>query len=95
MGVHGIVLIDKSRIKAVADAYYVLSDPTRRKEYDILYVSRSKQEMPPNADASSFFSQFASMFGSSAAGAGATPGERPNADNVFADAFEEVLLFSL
>lgn len=32
------------------------------------------------------------MFGGSTAGAGATPEGRPDADNVFADAFEEVSL---
>ncbi|KIP12575.1 hypothetical protein PHLGIDRAFT_27358 [Phlebiopsis gigantea 11061_1 CR5-6] len=80
------------RFQAVADAYYVLSDPTRRKEYDILYDSRPKQGKTTDADASSsFFSQFAGMFGGAAAGAGATPEGRPDADNLFADAFEELL----
>lgn len=77
--------------QAVADAYYVLSDPTRRREYDSLYASRPRHEKAPDADASSnFFAQFASMFGGAAAGAGATPGDRPDAENLFADAFEEV-----
>ncbi|GJE86026.1 DnaJ-domain-containing protein [Phanerochaete sordida] len=81
------------RFQAVADAYYVLSDPTRRKEYDALYASRSRQEKADDPNASSnFFSQFAGMFGAAAgAQAGATPPERPDAEHVFADVFEELL----
>ncbi|EED79131.1 predicted protein, partial [Postia placenta Mad-698-R] len=86
------------RFQAVADAYYVLSDATRRKEYDALYASRGPQEKTnePNASAN-FFSAFASMFGGgtpSAGNAGSSTGaagERPDADHVFADVFEELL----
>ncbi|KAI0651721.1 DnaJ domain-containing protein [Trametes meyenii] len=85
------------RFQAVADAYYVLSDPTRRKEYDVLFASRGPQERTdrPNASAD-FFSSFASMFGQGGGGgaqsaAGATPADRPDAEHVFADVFEELL----
>ncbi|KZT30377.1 DnaJ-domain-containing protein [Neolentinus lepideus HHB14362 ss-1] len=83
------------KFQAVADAYYVLSDPTRRREYDSLYVSQSRRSQDPNAS-SNFFSQFANMF-ASAAGAGAgeagtpPPGQRPDAEGVFTDVFEELL----
>ncbi|KAH9857909.1 DnaJ domain-containing protein, partial [Lenzites betulinus] len=84
------------RFQAVADAYYVLSDPTRRKEYDILYTTRGPQERTdqPNASAN-FFSTFSNMFGQGAGGAqsatGATAADRPDAEHVFADVFEELL----
>ncbi|KAG1755143.1 DnaJ domain-containing protein [Suillus paluster] len=78
------------KFQAVADAYYVLSDPVRRKEYDALYSSKSAGDRSSDPKASSnFFAHFASMFG----GAGAAPaqGPRPNAENVFADVFDELL----
>ncbi|KAF8078480.1 DnaJ domain-containing protein [Lyophyllum atratum] len=79
------------RFQAVADAYYVLSDPKRRSEYDALYDSRPDRTSDPNSS-SNFFSQFAGMFGGPGAErAGATQGERPNAEGVFADVFEELL----
>ncbi|KAG1757428.1 hypothetical protein EDB19DRAFT_1657423 [Suillus lakei] len=76
------------KFQAVADAYYVLSDPVRRKEYDALYSSKGAGDKSSDPKASSsFFTHFASMFG----GAGATPAQepRPDAENVFADVFEE------
>jgi DnaJ-class molecular chaperone len=84
--------------KAVADAYYVLSDKTRRREYDTLYASRPKNDRTNDPTSSTnFFANFANMFagaaGSSAsAGAGAAPpeGEQPNAEGVFADVFDDV-----
>lgn len=79
--------------QAVADAYYVLSDPTRRKEYDNLYSTRTRRDRTSDPDASSsFFSQFAGMFGGGQAGDGAThaPGARLDAEDVFADVFDEV-----
>ncbi|KAG2121066.1 DnaJ domain-containing protein [Suillus discolor] len=78
------------KFQAVADAYYVLSDPARRKEYDVLFSSKRAGDKTSDPKASSsFFTQFASMFG----GAGAAPaqGPRPDAENVFADVFEELL----
>ncbi|KAL0951014.1 hypothetical protein HGRIS_007755 [Hohenbuehelia grisea] len=83
------------KFQAVADAYYVLSDPARRKEYDVLYATESRTDDPTSS--SNFFSTFANMFGG-AAGAGAaagaepSPGARqPDAEGVFADVFEELL----
>lgn len=71
----------------MADAYYVLSDPKRRKEYDALYASQSFSNGTNDANSSSFFSQFTGMFG----GSGATTEQgRPDAEGVFADVFEEV-----
>ncbi|KAF9240907.1 DnaJ-domain-containing protein [Melanogaster broomeanus] len=75
----------------VADAYYVLSDPVRRREYDTLYSSKSYSDKSSDPKASStFFDQFTGMFG----GTGAAPknnGQRPDAENVFADVFDELL----
>ncbi|KAI9445223.1 DnaJ-domain-containing protein [Lactarius indigo] len=94
------------KFQAVADAYYVLSDPQRRREYDKLSASRPSSERTNDPNASSnFFSTFASMFDSSSttgeqAGTGTgtgtapaeQPGQRPNADRVFGDVFEDVCL---
>jgi len=81
--------------QAVADAYYVLSDPTRRREYDTLYGTRARGERSEDPGSSNaFFSQFANMFGGGAGkapGTGASAGERPDAEGVFADVFEELL----
>ncbi|OAX40098.1 DnaJ-domain-containing protein [Rhizopogon vinicolor AM-OR11-026] len=77
------------KFQAVADAYYVLSDPVRRKEYDALYSSKGAGDKTSDPKASSnFFAHFANMFG----GGAAQPQEpRPDAENVFADVFEELL----
>ncbi|KAL0575980.1 hypothetical protein V5O48_005980 [Marasmius crinis-equi] len=84
------------KFQAVADAYYVLSDKNRREEYDGLYGSRASTERSGDPGASSnFFSQFMGMFGGAAntsnANAGTAGTQRPNADGVFADVFEELL----
>ena len=84
--------------QAVADAYYVLSDPQRRREYDKLAASKSSSERTTDPNASStFFNTFANMFSSSSSGTsgtGSTPanqsGQRPNPDHVFGDVFEDV-----
>jgi len=76
------------KFQAVADAYFVLSDIKRRKEYDALYSTRSDRSTDPGSS-SGFFSQFAGMFG--AGNAGQTSGTQPDAEGVFADAFEELL----
>ncbi|KAF8527935.1 DnaJ domain-containing protein [Hysterangium stoloniferum] len=79
------------KFQAVADAYYVLSDPTRRKEYDLLYASRTKKDTSAEPEASSnFFSNFASFF-STAAPPPQFGAQRPDAEGVFADVFEEML----
>ncbi|KAI0079566.1 DnaJ-domain-containing protein [Panus rudis PR-1116 ss-1] len=77
------------RFQAVADAYYVLSDPARRRQYDSLYSAHQEKAKDPNAS-ESFFSTFANMFGSTGP-KGATPTDRPDAEGVFADVFEELL----
>ncbi|EJU01859.1 DnaJ-domain-containing protein [Dacryopinax primogenitus] len=53
--------------QAVADAYYVLSDPGRRRDYDALLDARAPAGWGEGASASaSFFEQFASAFASGA-----------------------------
>jgi hypothetical protein len=90
------------KFQAVADAYYVLSDKTRRREYDALYASRSKSDRTSDPTSSSnFFADFAYMFASAAGGAagGTAPsgtgvpaeGDQPNAEGVFADVFDDLL----
>ncbi|WOO76706.1 putative J domain-containing protein3 [Vanrija pseudolonga] len=71
------------RFQAVADAYYVLSDPHRRAEYDRLFRSRPASAFTsPTADedeqdqaSSNFFAEFARFFteatNASASGSGA------------------------
>lgn len=93
-----IVLILIVFAKAVADAYYVLSDKIRRREYDALYAARSKADRTSDPNSSTnFFANFANMFAGAAAGGaasetGAAPaeGEQPNAEGVFADVFDDV-----
>ncbi|KAJ8590231.1 DnaJ-domain-containing protein [Rhizopogon salebrosus TDB-379] len=77
------------KFQAVADAYYVLSDPVRRREYDTMYSSKGPKDRTNDPKASSnFFAHFASMFGG---GAGQPQEPRPDAENVFADVFDELL----
>jgi len=87
--------IATEKFQAVADAYYVLSDTTRRREYDALYASRSTSDRTNEPSSSAnFFANFASMFsGAAGASAGAAPteGEQPNAEGVFADVFDDLL----
>ncbi|KAH9968986.1 DnaJ domain-containing protein [Russula dissimulans] len=84
------------KFQLVADAYYVLSDSQRRREYDRLSTSRSSERTNDPDASRNFFRSFASMF-SSGAGNGqpgaATeqPGVRPDADRVFGDVFEDLL----
>ncbi|KAA1468173.1 DnaJ-domain-containing protein [Dentipellis sp. KUC8613] len=79
------------KFQAVADAYYVLSDPQRRKEYDDLYKTRSKSEKSSSPGSSYEF--FANMFGGGSGTAGAAGGaeHQPDAEHVFGDAFEDLL----
>jgi len=61
------------RFQAVADAYYVLSDSGRRREYDILLSSRpasSRSSEPSSSGA--FFADFAKFFSGAAASGGAS-----------------------
>ncbi|ORY23349.1 DnaJ domain-containing protein [Naematelia encephala] len=91
------------RFQAVADAYYVLSDPARRAEYDALFRSRpssaftddNASEFEQDQASSSFFSNFSNFFQNATGTAGAEGTEgtqaRPDANNVFGDVFEEML----
>ncbi|KAI0051747.1 DnaJ-domain-containing protein [Auriscalpium vulgare] len=84
------------KFQAVADAYYVLSDSQRRREYDALYSTRSSSDKSDDPNASStFFNTFANMFASAAGGPTGTTGDqrgqRPDADHVFGDVFEDLL----
>ncbi|KAK7058841.1 hypothetical protein VNI00_001465 [Paramarasmius palmivorus] len=83
------------RFQAIADAYYVLSDGTRRKEYDSLYASRASNDRSGDPGSSTnFFSQFMGMFGNSAgstAGGAGNDAQRPDAEETFANVFEELL----
>ncbi|KII93241.1 hypothetical protein PLICRDRAFT_87654 [Plicaturopsis crispa FD-325 SS-3] len=84
------------KFQAVADAYYILSDTTRRREYDTLYSSRKYREKTDDPTASTnFFAKFADMFTGGAAGAGAGAGtgapRQPDAEHVFENVFEELL----
>jgi len=86
------------KFQAVADAYYVLSDPTRRAEYDTLYKAKANNRSNDPGASQNFFAQFANMFGGASTGAGTSaapegnmPGHQPDANGVFADVFEELL----
>jgi len=85
-----------AKFQAVADAYYVLSDINRRRDYDLQYQNRTFQERTPDPAASAnFFANFANMFSggtssSSNAGQPEQPG-RPDAEATFTDVFEELL----
>ncbi|KAJ3847154.1 DnaJ domain-containing protein [Lentinula lateritia] len=77
------------RFQAVADAYYMLSDATRRREYDSLRASKTSSERSTDSKSSyNFFSQF---FGGSSAGTPAEANQQPDAEGVFTDVFEELL----
>jgi hypothetical protein len=75
----------------------VLSEPQRRSDYDRLSSSKSSSERTNDPNASNnFFRMFSGMFTNSAAGNGQSgavpeqPDQRPNADQVFGDVFEDV-----
>ncbi|RXK39752.1 hypothetical protein M231_02945 [Tremella mesenterica] len=94
------------RFQAVSDAYYILSDPVRRAEYDALFRSQpasaftddTASEAEQEKASSSFFQNFSQFFnnatgtpGATGTGMGGGPGQRPDAHNVFGDVFEEML----
>ncbi|CAE6449351.1 unnamed protein product [Rhizoctonia solani] len=79
---------EKHSFKVIADAYYVLSDPVRRKEYDILFAQRTPYSTTDPGASESFFSHFANMF---TGGSSETPPQRPDAEGVFGDVFEDLL----
>ena len=88
--------IDDAAQQAVADAYYVLSDPARRAEYDSLFRSRPSSaftddkasEFEQEQASGSFFQNFSSFFQNATGGGAAHP--RPDANGVFGDVFEEM-----
>ena len=73
----------------IADAYFVLSDPERRREYDSLYRSKKERTDDPSASAN-FFTNFANMFNGKGSEPAPENADRPDADGVFADVFDEV-----
>jgi len=80
------------KFQAIADAYYVLSDTKRRRDYDLQYESRSFNERTPDPDASAnFFENFTNMFGAGSNNARPEPQARPDAEGTFTDVFEELL----
>jgi len=94
------------RFQAVADAYYVLSDPARRAEYDSLFRSRpasaftdeTASEFEQEQASGSFFDNFSSFFQSprqqdsaNSTNSNHTKNARPDANHVFGDVFEEML----
>ncbi|KAJ6621123.1 DnaJ domain-containing protein [Mycena sp. CBHHK59/15] len=80
------------KFQAVADAYYVLSDVTRRREYDALYTTRARADRTDDPSSSNtFFPQFSNMFGGAGRSAPTPDAQRPDAEGQFADVFEELL----
>lgn len=75
------------RFQVVADAYFVLFDPDRRKEYDVLYKVKKERTADPSASANFF----ANLFGGKGPESASESAERPDADYVFADVFDELL----
>jgi hypothetical protein len=61
----------------------------RRKEYDSLYRSKKERTEDPSASAN-FFTSFANMFGGKGPEPASENAERPDADHMFADVFDEV-----
>jgi len=79
-----------AKFQAVADAYYVLSDVNRRRDYDTQYQSRSFNERTPDPAASAnFFANFANMF--SGTSANGQQQQRPDPEGTFNDVFAELL----
>ncbi|KAG8749258.1 hypothetical protein FRC12_013498 [Ceratobasidium sp. 428] len=80
------------KFQAVADAYYVLSDPVRRREYDSLFSQRREYTTTDPGASESFFNYFANMFGGKSEDA-VPPGaaNRPDPEDVFGDVFEDLL----
>ncbi|KAF8740573.1 hypothetical protein AX14_008183 [Amanita brunnescens Koide BX004] len=76
------------RFQAIADAYYVLSDPKRRSEYDVLYNMRSEKTDVPGSS----HNFFTGTFGATSNAADSQPDNaQPDPHGVFADVFDELL----
>ncbi|PFH54606.1 hypothetical protein AMATHDRAFT_72388 [Amanita thiersii Skay4041] len=78
------------KFQAIADAYYVLSDTKRRKEYDALYNAQTSDKTDDPTSSRNYFAQFANMFGSGPTNAQSET-QQPDPDGMFADVFEELL----
>lgn len=76
------------KFQAVADAYYVLSDPVRRREYDTIFSQRAQYSTAEPGASESFFTQFANMFAGSS---NEEAPRRPDPEGVFGDVFEDLL----
>ncbi|GAA6061934.1 hypothetical protein JCM10212_001502 [Sporobolomyces blumeae] len=84
--------------QAVADAYYTLSDPTRRKAYDELRRSNSSTRTSAADSSGSYWDFFGGGRGAgngesygSTAGSDAGDWERPDAEHVFGETFDDLL----
>ncbi|KAK2461809.1 hypothetical protein APHAL10511_006272 [Amanita phalloides] len=80
--------IATERFQAIADAYYVLSDPKRRSEYDLLYSTRTEKTDAPGSSRNFF----TGMFTASPSTADTQREDaQPDPNGVFADVFDELL----
>ncbi|GAA6010129.1 hypothetical protein JCM11491_005352 [Sporobolomyces phaffii] len=77
-----------TEFQAVADAYYTLSDPTRRRSYDQLKdANRGRTSGMPD-HSGSYWDYFG---GAAAPDDDASDNERPDAEHVFGETFEDLL----
>ncbi|GAA5957458.1 hypothetical protein JCM3765_001149 [Sporobolomyces pararoseus] len=76
-----------SEFQAVADAYYTLSDPNRRRSYDQLRESNKGRTSSQAGSSGSYWD----YFGGAAQQEEEYENERPDAEHVFADTFEDLL----
>ncbi|KAK0560293.1 hypothetical protein OC844_003855 [Tilletia horrida] len=75
-----------TRFQALADAYYVLSDPSRRAEYDSVRRSQPSASSSFGDDPQASANFFRSFFSG-----GETHGAQPEPEGVFGGVFEELL----